>query len=303
MDNVLRRPGQEAAAARADYRQRGEARGFSLRGLSLLAVVVGVVTGFGAVGFRDLIGLIHNLAFFGRASFAYNANLFTGASRWGAWVVVVPVLGGVVVTYLVDNFAPEARGHGVPEVIDAIYYRSGVIRPVVAIVKSLASAIAIGVGSSVGREGPIVQIGSALASTLGQIARISAGQRITLVAAGAGAGIAATFNTPIGGVLFAIELMLPELSVPTFLPVAISTGAATFIGRWFLGDQPAFLAPIIQPMRPGLGGLALLVAFVLLGAITGLAAAAFVRGLHLFEYTFDRIRQPYLRHMLGMLLL
>ena len=98
-----------------------------------------------------------------------------------------------------------------PEVMDAIYYKGGMIRPIVALVKSLASAFAIGSGSSVGREGPIIQIGSALGSTLGQIVPMPAGQRITLVAAGAGAGIAATFNTPIGGVMFAIELMLPEV--------------------------------------------------------------------------------------------
>ena len=154
----------------------------------------------------------------------YDANVFTAPSPWGALVILVPVLGAVGVTFLVNNFAPEAKGHGVPEVMDAIYYKGGVIRPVVALVKSLASAIAIGSGSSVGREGPIIQIGSALGSTLGQIIRMPAWQRISLVAAGAGAGIAATFNTPIGGVMFAIELMMPEVSVETFLPVAIATG-------------------------------------------------------------------------------
>ena len=106
-------------------------------------------------------------------------------------------------------FAPEAKGHGVPEVMDAIYYREGIIRPIVAVVKSLASAISIGTGAAVGREGPIIQIGASLGSSLGQLISLAPWQRITLVAAGAGAGIAATFNTPIGGVMFAIELMLP----------------------------------------------------------------------------------------------
>ena len=112
-----------------------------------------------------------------------------------------------------------------PEVMDAIYYGGGIIRPAVAVVKSLASAVAIGSGSAVGREGPIIQIGSALGSTLGQI-RMPPGQRIILVAAGAGAGIAATFNTPIGGVMFTIELMMPEVSVSSFLPVALATGTS-----------------------------------------------------------------------------
>ena len=288
----------ERTAANLEHERR-----LSLTQLSLLALIVGVVTGFGAVGFRDLIGLIHNLAFQGRLSFRYDANVFTGAAPWGALVILVPVIGGILVTFVVDNFAPEAKGHGVPEVMDAIYYKAGVIRPVVAVVKSLASAVAIGTGSSVGREGPIIQIGSALGSTLGQIVKMPVGQRIALVAAGAGAGIAATFNTPIGGVMFAIELMLPEIGVSTFLPVAIATGAATFIGRWFIGDQPAFLVPHLAPTPSDAGTIVVLVLYAALGALTGAAAAGFVRGLHLFEDVFDRISNRYGRHILGMLMM
>ena len=225
-----------------------ESSRLSLAYLSILALGLGIGTGLGAVLFRDLIGLLHNIFFAGRFSLHYDANVFTAPSRWGAFVILAPVIGAVIVTFLVSNFAPEAKGHGVPEVMDAIYYREGVIRPIVAVVKSFASAVAIGSGSSVGREGPIIQIGSALGSTLGQIIRMPPGQRIALVAAGAGAGIAATFNTPIGGVMFTIELMLPEVSVSTFLPVAIATGAATFVGRWFFGLQPAFLVPQLEPL-------------------------------------------------------
>src|SRR6516165_8097521 len=170
------------------------------------------------------------------------------AEPLGPFVILAPVIGALAITFLVTKFAPEAQGHGVPEVMDAIYYRGGVIRPIVAFVKSLASAIAIGSGAAVGREGPIIQIGSALGSTLGQIIRMPPGQRITLVAAGAGAGIAATFNTPIGGVMFAVELMMPEVSVRTFLPVAIATGTATFVGRLFFGSQPAFTVPPVVPL-------------------------------------------------------
>jgi len=279
-----------------------EKRRLSLLYLTLLALALGIVTGLGAVLFRDLIGLLHNLFFAGRFAIGYDANDFTAPSRWGVFVILAPVIGAVIVTFLVTNFAPEAKGHGVPEVMDAIYYREGVIRPVVALVKSLASAVAIGSGSSVGREGPIIQIGSALGSTLGQIIPVPPGQRIALVAAGAGAGIAATFNTPIGGVMFAIELMMPEVSVDTFLPVAIATGAATFVGRWFLGQQPAFLVPQMEPLTANAGAVALLVLYAALGALTGVAAAGFIRGLHLAEDLFDRIPLRYARHMLGMLL-
>ncbi|MGH7246730.1 MAG: chloride channel protein, partial [Pseudomonadota bacterium] len=271
--------------------------------LSLIAICVGLITGFGAVAFRDLIGLFHNIGFLGSLSFAYDASIFTPPSPWGAFVIFVPVIGGIFLTFLVNNFAPEARGHGVPEVMDAIYYNNGVIRPIVALIKSLASALAIGTGAAVGREGPIIQIGAALGSAFGQVITMAPWQRITLVAAGAGAGIAATFNTPIGGVMFAIELMMPELSARTFLPVALATGTATFIGRIFFGIHPAFAIPIELLTSEHAATLPALLLFALLGALVGLAATAFVRGLTLAEDLFDHIKNRYLRHILGMLAL
>ena len=268
--------------------------------LSLLALVVGLVTGIGAVVFRALIGFIHNLFFLGSFSTHYDANHFTPVGHWGVLVILVPVVGGLGVTFLVSNFAPEAKGHGVPEVMDAIYYKGGTIRPVVAVVKSLASALSIGTGAAVGREGPIIQIGSALGSTLGQLIRMPPSNRIILVAAGAGAGIAATFNTPIGGVMFAIELMMPEVSVTTFLPVALATGAATFVGRYFFGDAAAFVVPALPALGTnGQAALELLL-FAILGGLTGVAATGLIRGLHWAEDAFERIPGRYGRHALGM---
>ena len=279
------------------------ATGFGLIRMSLLAFSVGVVAGLGAFVFRELIGFVHNVLFLGKFAFEYDANLFTPPSPWGAGVILVPIIGAIIVTFLVVNFAPEAKGHGVPEVMDAIYYGEGKIRPVVALVKSLASAFAIGSGASVGREGPIVQIGSSFGSTLGQIIHMHPAQRIVLIASGAGAGIAATFNTPIGGVLFAIELMLPEVSVNTFLPVAVATGTATFIGRIFFGTHPSFQVPPIVALPPDPGWAALIILlYVVLGLIVGLAAAGYVRGLYALEDLFERIPGNYLRHCLGMAL-
>jgi len=271
-------------------------------GLSLIAIVVGLITGFGSILFRGLIGLIHNLFFLGRFSVFYDANVHTLAGPWGAFIILVPVIGGMGVVFLVETFAPEARGHGVPEVMDAIYYKEGRIRPVVAAVKSLASALSIGSGAAVGREGPIIQIGASLGSTFGQFIRMETWQRITLVAAGAGAGISATFNTPIGGVMFAIELMLPEVSVRTFLPVALATGTATFIARLFLGLRPAFDMPPMSVLADHPAPLYALLLYAALGAAAGLAATGFIRGLHAMEATFQHIRNPYLRHAIGMLL-
>ena len=276
--------------------------GIGLLGLSLLALAVGFVAGLGAVAFRALIGLIHNVFFLGQFSFRYDANAYTPESPWGVFVIFVPVLGGLIVTFLVKNFAPEARGHGVPEVMDAIYYKEGIIRPVVAGVKSLASAFSIGTGAAVGREGPIIQIGSSLGSTAGQMINMAVWQRITLVAAGAGAGIAATFNTPIGGVMFTIELMMPEVSVRTFLPVALATGTATFVGRLFLGISPAFQVPHLPELINTPASLGVLLLYGVLGGVAGVAATAFIRSLHLAKSVFDRLGHEYLRHALGMLI-
>ena len=240
--------------------------------LALLALLTGTITGFGAVAFRALIGFIHNALFLGQFSFRYDANLFTPVSPWGAGVILVPVLGSVVVTFLVTQFAPEARGHGVPEVMDAIYYKSGIIRPVVALVKSLLPrSLSEKAARPWGAQGPIIQIGAALGSTLGQTVRMAAGERIVLVAAGAGAGIAATFNTPIGGVMFAIELMMPEVSVRTFLPVALATGTATFIGRFFFGPEPAFQVPHLTPIAVDASSGLSLCLYASMGAICGIA--------------------------------
>ena len=270
--------------------------------LCALALIVGIVTGLGAVALRALIALIHNVSFLGHWSFFYDANVHTPPSPWGPWIILVPIIGGAIVVFLVRRFAPEARGHGVPEVMDAIYYKQGMIRPVVVIIKSLASALSIGTGASVGREGPIIQIGSGIGSTLGQVLHLSRWQTITLVAAGAGAGIAATFNTPLGGVMFAVELMLPELSARTFLPVVIATGTATYVGRIFFGMEPAFMVPVrgipdlMFPLQ-----LSFLPIYAFFGVLCGVASATFVHVLEGLEDLFDAMPvNAYVRNFIGM---
>jgi chloride channel protein, CIC family len=257
--------------------------------LCVLALGVGLFTGVGAVALRSLIGLVHNAMFNGVLKFVYDANILEGPSRFGNWVILSPILGGLVVVYLVERFAPEAKGHGVPEVMDAIYYKRGNIRGIVAVIKSLASALSIGSGASVGREGPIIQIGSALGSSFSKAIGLSAGQKITLLSAGAGAGIAATFNTPLGGVLFAIEILLPEVSNRTFLPVVIATGAATLVGRILVGPNPAFAVPEVFFPSASAFGVEEAIAFTALGALCGVAAWAFIRLLVLMEDGFPKL--------------
>jgi chloride channel protein, CIC family len=278
-----------------------EERRVGLLVLCLLALFIGVFTGFGAVGLRALIGFIHNAFYGGFLSFHYNANFLEGPSRFGDFVILSPIIGGVIVVYLVQRFAPEAKGHGVPEVMDSIFYGGGNIRWQVAVIKSLASALSIGSGAAVGREGPIIQIGAALGSAFSQAIGLSTWQKVTLLSAGAGAGIAATFNTPLGGVLFALEILLPEVSNRTFLPVVVATGAATLIGRILIGPDPAFIVPEIQfPLAQSFSfeeGLA----FVNLGVLCGVASWAFIRLLVVMEDNFPRLPGgAYVQNVVGM---
>ncbi|HVX78294.1 MAG TPA: chloride channel protein [Bradyrhizobium sp.] len=266
-----------------------------------LALVIGAFTGLGAVVFRALIAFVHNLSYNGKLSFLYDANVSEGVSYFGDFVVLSPVIGGLLVVYLVRRFAPEAKGHGVPEVMDAIFYTHGNIRGTVAVIKALASAVSIGSGAAVGREGPIIQIGSALGSAFSQLIGLSTQQKITLLSAGAGAGIAATFNTPLGGVLFALEILLPEVSNRTFLPVVVATGAATTIGRILIGPSPAFAVPDVQFPMVATFNLQEAAAFVLLGLLCGVAAWAFIRLLVVMEDGFPKLADnEYIQNIVGM---
>jgi CIC family chloride channel protein len=270
--------------------------------MGLLSIILGLLCGVGAVIFRGLIGLIHNLTFFGVFSTLYNANVHTSASPWGAGIILVPILGSVLVVYIVKRFAPEAKGHGVPEVISAIYHRRSIIRPVVALAKAVASAVTIGTGGAVGREGPIIQIGSALGSSFGQWLRLPEWQRSTLIGCGAAAGIAATFNTPAGGLLFAVELLLPETSARTLIPVVLASGAGALIGELAFGNVPSFnITPIST--ATGLPVIGDYFAFTLFGVLLGLASALYIKAIYKAEDLFSRLPgNDYVRHASGMVL-
>jgi CIC family chloride channel protein len=268
-----------------------------------LAFLVGLFGGFGAIVFKAIIAFVHNLFFYGVIDLRFDPNVHMPASPWGALVILVPVVGSFLVTWITITLAPEARGHGVPEVLNAIYYRQGKIRPVVVIAKAFASAISIGSGGSVGREGPIVQIGSAFGSVLGQIIAMPTRQRITLIAAGAAAGIAATFNAPIGGMAFAIELLLVSISANTIGLVAVATVTATYIGRLYGGMSPSFDVPTLAVYQDHVIRLYALLLCLPLGPLVGLAAAGFIRSIYIAEDGFAKaIKNDYLRHFIGMLL-
>jgi len=262
--------------------------------MAVLATMVGLAAGYGAIGFRWLIEFFQGVSYGDKGDLLELALSLPWYQR-----LLIPALGGLVVGPLVYFFAREAKGHGVPEVMEAVALRRGIIRKRVVIVKTLASALTIGTGGSVGREGPIVQIGSAIGSTFGQMLRLSGERTKTLVGCGAAAGIAATFNAPIAGTMFALEIILGDFGLATFSPIVISSVVSTAVSRHYLGNYPAFQVPSYQLISAWE-----LVLYMVLGLFCAVIAVVFTKTVYGFEDFFSRIRIPeYLKATLGGLVL
>ncbi len=262
--------------------------------MSILAIIVGLAGGFGAIGFRYLIDFVQTIAYGSGGSLLDVVQSLPWDRK-----VWVPAAGGLLVGPLVYFFAREAKGHGVPEVMAAVALKNGVIRKRIVLIKSFVSAICIGTGGSVGREGPIVQIGSAIGSTLGQVLRLSPGRMKILVGCGAAAGIAATFNAPIAGSMFALEIILGDFALATFSPIVISAVVATAVSRHFLGDVPAFIVPAYELVSAWE-----LPIYALLGLFCAVVAVSFTKGLYKIEDLFDAFKFPeYLKAVFGGLIL
>lgn len=245
--------------------------------------IVGAVGGYGAIGFRGLITAVAQLGW-GSVTGMRGADLLTMALAAAFWLkIVIPAMGGLVVGIIVSFFAREAKGHGVPEVMEAIALRDGRMRSRVVFAKAVASAICIGSGGSVGREGPIVQIGSAMGSAVGRLLKISGGRLRTLVACGAAAGIAATFNAPMAGALFSLEIILSEFAVIQFIPIVVSSVIATALSRHYLGNFPAFEVPPYDLLHHSE-----LLLYLILGVSAGVVAYSFIRVLYGMEDFFER---------------
>ncbi|BDQ35381.1 chloride channel protein [Pseudodesulfovibrio portus] len=247
-----------------------------------LAILIGVLAGYGAVLFKYVLKLMQ------WAFYQNSADFIQFADSVPLWMkFVVPTMGGLVVGIVVSNFASEAKGHGVPEVMQAIALRGGRIRKRVAAAKIFASAVTIGSGGSVGREGPMVQIGASIGSSVGQLFKTPSVHMKTMVGCGAAAGIAATFNAPIAGVLFALEIIIGDFGVMQFSPVVLSSVTATAISRYYFGDFPHFDIPAYSIVS-----LWEYLLYPLLGVVTGLVALSFTKILYWFEDGFDAIPIP-----------
>jgi CIC family chloride channel protein len=273
-------------------------------GLVVMALLVGAGAGLAAAGFRDLIYLVTWL-FTGRRTYGelgHQPSL--NVPLLGIWfVLVAPVAAGLLYGPLIQRFAREARGHGVPEVMLAVAENGGRIRPQVSIVKAVASALCIGGGGSVGREGPIVQIGSALASTAGQLVRMSDARLRVLVACGAAGGISATFNAPVTGLFFGFEIVLKEFSAEALAATILAAVTADIVSRAFFGSAP-FFAAVPHNLLVGNDLSYLLIA--LLGVLSGLIGVLFQKSIYRGEDAADAIwreRPQWLRPVAGGILL
>ncbi len=242
--------------------------------LLLMAITIGLVTGFAAVIFIELIDWITDF------SFGTVPQLAEGLGRW--WLVIIPIVGSLISGPIIAFFASEAKGHGVPEVMQAMVLNGGRIRPRVAVAKIAASSVCIGTGGSAGREGPIVQVGSTFGSTLGQLFRMSDRRLRNLVSCGAAAGIAATFNAPIAGVAFAIEVLAGDLSISVVSNVVISAVTAAVVSQAFLGSAPAFMVPPYTFEHP-----IQILFYAALGLFSGLMGVLFIKVLYWMEDVFD----------------
>ena len=257
--------------------------------LIILAVVIGILTGYGSVGF---IFMLDRIAEFARGPVASTLGVFGSAN-----LVLLPALGGLMAGPLIHRFAKEARGHGVPEVMTALAVRGGKIRKRVATIKVITSSLTIGFGGTAGREGPMVQIGSAIGSAVGQWTKMDPERVRTLVTCGAAGGVAATFNAPIAGAIFAMEVLIGRLKTD-FLLVLLTSLSSCMVARSYLGNYPAFVAPPYELVS----GRELPLYF-LMGIIIGWAAMLYVRALYKAEDLFGAWEFPdYLKPAVGGLL-
>lgn len=270
----------------------------------VLALITGILAGFGAIVFRGLVAFFHNLLFSGRLSVIYFENLHTPPGVLGAGIILVPVLGGMAVIWLIEHFAHDERGLSVPEIMNHIRHHDEKAKPISSLAKNLASAISIGSGASIGREGPVVQLGAAISSLICDLISLTAPQRKLLVAAGVAAGTAAIFSAPFTGMVFSMELFLPAFTIPAIVLIVIAATTATSVVYMILGSEPLFSVHAVFPINADRAFLLALALFLISGIITGLISTLFIKWIYRTEDAFNHFfKNSYLRHMAGMFMI
>jgi CIC family chloride channel protein len=266
--------------------------------LLVLAAIAGILGGLGVVCLHTLLSLLHNLFFLGRIDLFYDPRQHTPPSAWGPAIVFAPVLGGLISVFLTRRFALASQGSGVPDVLLSLFYHRGHVHPDQAFFQPIATAFSIGSGGSGGREGPSMHIGAALASGLAEVLRLPARSHMALVSCGLAAGIAAAFNAPFGGWLFALEIATLEWSPAVILAVLVAAWSGALVGRLFYGDFR--LLPIVPV---SFGSLQDWWVCLPLGVLTALSAWAFIFAVRRCRTSLDRMPgNIYLQHASAMLL-
>ncbi len=249
--------------------------------ITAVAVLLGVAAAFIARILTALIGLVTNLAFYGRVSTAFSSP---ADNHLGLWVIAVPVIGGLIVGVMARWGSRAIRGHGIPEAMEQVLLNESKIPPRITFLKPISSAIAIGTGGPFGAEGPIIATGGALGSFVGQLLHVTGAERKVLLAAGAAAGMAAVFGSPVAAVVLAIELLLFELRPRSLIPVALATVAATGVRYATVGSAPVFAMPTLATP-----GLIALLAYVGIGALLGLISVGVTRIVYGIEDVFEKL--------------
>lgn len=249
--------------------------------IALLAMAIGAGGAVVATVLTDLIGLITNIAYYGRWSLKFSPPT---TAHLGAWSILIPVVGALIVGVMARYGAAAIRGHGIPEVMERVLYNRSQISPKIMFLKPLSTAVAIGTGGPFGAEGPIIATGGALGSLIGQIIHVTADERKTLLAAGAAAGMSATFNSPVSAVLLAVELLLFEYRPRSLIPVALASAVAAATRALIFPDAADFNVPPLHA-----AGLSTLLVYVALGAIVGVAAVGTTRFVYWLEDMYDEL--------------
>ena len=258
--------------------------------LDVLGCVVGVLGGLGAVLFRLMIS-INRMLFFD--TILPHISLNFGETNLG--MILLPALGGLIIGPIITRLAPETKGHGVPEVMEAATLRGGRIRKRVAFLKVIVSSITIGSGGSAGREGPIAQIGATLGSIMGQLFKLDARSMRLLVVCGLAAGIAGTFNAPLGGALFGLEILYRGIGLFNAMPVILSSVIGATVASVFLGRKPAFNPEGVTTWTPQE-----LPLYLLLGVVFGILSIIWVKVFYAVENFFEKLNaSPQLKPAIG----
>lgn len=270
--------------------------------MGLLSIALGVIVGIATIAFRYLIAVIYNLSFFGKFSFIYKPEDNTPASPWGVFIIFVPVVGAALLVWLITTFVKNSEGHGVAEVISRIYHTKEKKKTIGGIIMGFSAAISIGTGGSTGNESPYIQVAASLAEGVSERISLSKRQRNILIASGVAAALATCLNAPLAGIVFAIELILVTINISSLFPVAICTLTAVYVYRLVFASSPTFfLADFLYVKFDAIPMHGILV-FMLFGIATGLLSVIYIKSYKYIERFFHRIKNKYVRHMSGMLI-